>query len=53
MLYLAPLGHSPDKCPGVALDIRERVAGMASTTTDESSFVTGSELVIDGGFTAQ
>ena len=36
MLYLAPLGHSPDKCPGVAFDIRDKVVGMPSTTTDES-----------------
>ncbi len=34
MLYLASLNHSPDKCPGVALEIRDRVVRMASTMTE-------------------
>ena len=34
MLYLASLYHSPDKCPGVALEIRDRVVRMASTMTE-------------------
>ena len=34
MLYFASLSHSPDKCPGVAIDIRDRVLTMASTMTD-------------------
>ena len=34
MLYLASLNHNPDKCPGVALEIRDRVIQMASTMTE-------------------
>ena len=34
MLYLASLSHTPEKCPGVALDIRDRVLLMSSTMTD-------------------
>ena len=34
MLYLMSLTHSPDKCPGVAIDIRDRVRLMASTMTE-------------------
>lgn len=30
MLYLASLSHDPEKCPGVALDIRDRVVTMAA-----------------------
>ena len=33
MLYMASLSHEPDKCPGVALDIRNRVVTMAATMT--------------------
>jgi NAD(P)-dependent dehydrogenase (short-subunit alcohol dehydrogenase family) len=42
---MAPLGHS-----GEPLDIANGVLYLAS---DESKYVTGSELVIDGGFVAQ
>ena len=34
MLYFASLTHSPDKCPGVALEIRDRVVRMTSTMTE-------------------
>ena len=34
MLYLASLNHSPDKCPGVAIEIRDRVVRMAATMTE-------------------
>lgn len=34
MLYLTSLTHSPDKCPGVANEIRDRVLTMAATMTD-------------------
>ena len=34
MLYLMSLTHSPDKCPGVAIEIRDRVRLMASTMTE-------------------
>ncbi len=34
MLYLMSLTHSPDKCPGVAIEIRDRVRVMASTMTE-------------------
>ena len=34
MLYLASLSHTPEKCPGVALEIRDRVLLMGSTMTD-------------------
>ncbi len=34
MLYLASLNHSPDKCPGVAIEIRDRAIRMASTITE-------------------
>ena len=33
MLYLMSLNHSPDKCPGVASEIRDRVLLAASTMT--------------------
>ena len=33
MLYLMSLEHSPDKCPGVAPEIRDRVRLAASTMT--------------------
>ncbi len=33
MLYLMSLNHSPDKCPGVANEIRDRVLIAASTMT--------------------
>jgi len=36
MLHLTSPSHNPDKCPCVALDRRDRVVGMASTTTDKS-----------------
>lgn len=42
---LHPLGHV-----GEPMDIAYGVLYLA---TDESKFVTGSELVIDGGYTAQ
>ena len=34
MLYLASLSHDPGKCPGVALDIRDRVVMMATNMDD-------------------
>ncbi len=34
MLYLTSLNHSPDKCPGVAIEIRDRAIRMASTMTE-------------------
>ena len=34
MLYMASLSHTPDKCPGVALEIRDRVLRMAATMND-------------------
>ena len=34
MLYMMSLSHSPDKCPGVADEIRDRVLIAASTMTD-------------------
>ena len=33
MLYLMSLSHSPDKCPGVTDEIRDRVLLSASTMT--------------------
>ena len=61
MLYFVSLNHSPDKCPGVAPEIRDRVLVMASTMTDvlqshgcafQSGWVSKSAhqtfLVIDG-----
>ena len=30
MLYLTSLTHDPEKCPGVALDIRDRVLNLAA-----------------------
>ncbi len=33
MLYLMSLNHSPDKCPGVVNEIRDRVLQAASTMT--------------------
>jgi NAD(P)-dependent dehydrogenase (short-subunit alcohol dehydrogenase family) len=44
MINRTPIGRS-----GVPQDIANGVLYLAS---DESSFVTGAELVIDGGFTA-
>ena len=34
MLYMVSLNHSPDKCPGVAIEIRDRVLVMASTMAE-------------------
>ena len=34
MLYLTSLSHDPEKCPGVALEIRDRVVTMAANMTD-------------------
>ena len=34
MLYLMSLNHSPDKCPGVTDEIRDRVLLAASTMTE-------------------
>lgn len=34
MLYLMSLKHSPDQCPGVAHEIRDRVMVAASTMTE-------------------
>ena len=31
MLYVVELRHSPEKCPGVALEIRDRVLRMSDT----------------------
>ena len=31
MLYMAELNHSPQQCPGVALEIRDRVLRMSDT----------------------
>jgi NAD(P)-dependent dehydrogenase (short-subunit alcohol dehydrogenase family) len=44
------LNHVPLKRAGVSEDVALGVLYLAS---DESSFVTGSELIIDGGYTAQ
>jgi NAD(P)-dependent dehydrogenase (short-subunit alcohol dehydrogenase family) len=45
MSALHPIGH-----PGEPIDVAYGALYLAS---DESRFVTGSELVIDGGYTAQ
>ena len=43
-----------DRTPLGRLGVPEDIAaGILYLASDESSFVTGSELVIDGGFTAQ
>ena len=34
MLYMMSLNHRPEQCPGVAIDIRDRVLRMASTMTE-------------------
>jgi hypothetical protein len=34
MLYMASLSHTPDKCPGVAIEIRDRVLRMAASMND-------------------
>ena len=34
MLYLTSLNHTPDQCPGVVTEIRDRVLLMASTMTE-------------------
>ena len=34
MLYLMSLSHSPDRCPGVTNEIRDRVLRSASTMTE-------------------
>ena len=34
MLYLTSLSHDPAKCPGVALEIRDRVLTMAANMTE-------------------
>ncbi len=34
MLYLMSLNHSPDKCPGVTNEIRDRVLRAATTMTE-------------------
>ena len=34
MFYLTSLSHDPEKCPGVALDIRDRVVTMAASMAD-------------------
>ncbi|PKB80190.1 MAG: hypothetical protein BZY88_09430 [SAR202 cluster bacterium Io17-Chloro-G9] len=34
MLYLTSLNHTPDQCPGVDTEIRDRVLQMASTMTE-------------------
>ena len=34
MLYLMSLNHSPDQCPGVVNEIRDRVVLMNSTMTE-------------------
>ena len=31
MLYMTELNHSPQQCPGVAVDIRDRVLRMSDT----------------------
>ncbi|MDA0733586.1 MAG: hypothetical protein O2909_06015 [Chloroflexi bacterium] len=31
MLYMVELSHSPQQCPGVALEIRDRVLRMSDT----------------------
>ena len=33
MLYMISLSHSPQQCPGVAVEIRDRALIMASTMT--------------------
>ena len=39
MLYLMSLKHSPDQCPGVAHEIRDRVMLAASTMTAHLTFI--------------
>ncbi len=34
MLYMMSLSHTPQQCPGVATEIRDRVVTMAATMTD-------------------
>ena len=34
MLYMMSLSHTPEQCPGVATEIRDRVVTMAATMTD-------------------
>ena len=34
MLYMVSLSHSPQQCPGVAVEIRDRALLMASTMTE-------------------
>ena len=34
MLYMLSLSHTPQQCPGVATEIRDRVVTMAATMTD-------------------
>jgi len=45
LTYLHPIGHL-----GAQTDIGWGIVYLAS---DEAKFITGSELVIDGGYTAQ
>ena len=34
MLYMMSLSHTPDRCPGVAIEIRDRVMRMNATMTE-------------------
>ena len=34
MLYMMLLSHTPQQCPGVATEIRDRVVTMSATMTD-------------------
>ncbi len=34
MLYMMSLSHTPDQCPGVAIEIRDRVVRMNATMTE-------------------
>jgi len=34
MLYMMSLSHTPDQCPGVAIEIRDRVMRMNATMTE-------------------
>ena len=34
MLYMMSLSHTPDQCPGVAVEIRDRVVRMNATMTE-------------------
>jgi len=47
MLYLVELDHSPQQCPGVALEIRDRVLRMAETMEE---VMRGHGCALQGGW---